>query len=205
MKPILCALPSEILDVLSAIISGDEPTDKDGKKVKVVIEDDRAMPFEDDLCPYDGDCGECPYEEKCSEDTEDFDGWEITCEIDDDDDTEPDMWGIPEIDHVVFSGRATIVFWEDGTKTIVKCMEGEKFERYAGFAAACMKKMFGSTSRAKSVMDYFTVEQPVSAKKKKKNDDNAPLPGQITVDEVLLDTTPMDKVIQEAIDEALAK
>ena len=201
MKPIFCAIPEEVLDILNDIVLDIvDSDDNDGKKVKVVIEDDNAIPFSDDICPYDCDCGECPCEDKCAEDTE---NWKITYEEAEDDEY-PDMWGIPEIDHVVFSGPATIVFWEDGTKTIVKCMEGEKFERYAGFAAACMKKMFGSTSRAKSVMEYFTLEKPVVEKKKKKKEDDAPLPGQMTIDD-MIPTPTVDKVIQEAIDEALAK
>lgn len=62
-------------------------------------------------------------------------------------------WGIPDVEYIIFNPPATIVFWEDGTKTVVKAMEGEKFEKYAGFMAACMKKMFGSTSRAKAIMN----------------------------------------------------
>lgn len=79
------------------------------------------------------------------------------CECDslyeEDFDENPMMWGIPDVRRVIFNPPATIVFWDDNTKTVVKCMDGEKFERYAGFMAACMKKMFGSTSRAKAVME----------------------------------------------------
>lgn len=124
--------------------------------------DKDEVPFVDDSCPYDGDCAECPYEEACAEDL----GIESLNSYEEDD---PPFWGIPDVRRIVFSGPATIVFWEDNTKTIVKCMEGEKFERYAGFAAACMKKMFGSTSRAKSIMEEYAVEQ-VKVKKEKKND-----------------------------------
>lgn len=60
---------------------------------------------------------------------------------------------LPEIDRVTFSGPCTIVFWADGDKTVVRCGEGEQFERYAGFCAAITKKMFGSTSAAKKFMD----------------------------------------------------
>ena len=67
-------------------------------------------------------------------------------------DYEPPMWGIPDVERVIFNPPATVVFWMDGTKTVVKAMEGEKFEKYAGFAMACMKKMFGSTGRAKAIL-----------------------------------------------------
>lgn len=49
----------------------------------------------------------------------------------------------PEIERVIFNGPATIVFWSDNTKTIVKCMEGEKFDEEKGIAMAFMKKMYG--------------------------------------------------------------
>ena len=81
----------------------------------------------------------------------------------DDDDC---LFGVPGIDHIVFSDPATIVFWIDGTKTVVKTTKGDKFERYMGFAAACLKKMFGSTSRARAVMESFAVEQPSKEQKK---------------------------------------
>lgn len=204
MKPILCELPTKVLEILHGLFTGDISLD-DNEKIVIEVDDDDDLPFSDDECPHSGDCEDCPYEEKCAEDTDDsydFDKWDIEYSGD-----VPDMWGIPEINRVVFSGPATVVFWEDGTKTVVKCMEGEKFERYAGFAAACMKKMFGSTSRAKSVMEYFTVEQPKVEKKRKKEDE--PLPGQMSIEDVFDPATAtvntMDNVIQEAINEALAK
>ena len=54
---------------------------------------------------------------------------------------------------VIFSGPKTIVIWEDGTKTIVGCAEGQEYDEYAGFCAALAKKIFGTTSAAKRVMD----------------------------------------------------
>ena len=58
---------------------------------------------------------------------------------------------IPNVKRVVYNNPATIIFWSDGTKTVVKCMDGEPFEKYAGFCAALAKKVFGSTSKAKKV------------------------------------------------------
>ena len=69
-----------------------------------------------------------------------------------------------------------------------------------------MKKMFGSTSRAKAVMNDYAIDQPAEAKKtKKKKADNGVLPGQIGIEEIISDVPVLDKAIQEAIDEALAK
>ena len=59
---------------------------------------------------------------------------------------------------VIFNGPATIVFWNDNTKTVVKCQcdhtrnrDHEKcgddcplFDKELGFAMACAKKLFGN-------------------------------------------------------------
>ena len=51
------------------------------------------------------------------------------------------------VKRVIFNDPATIVFWKDGTKTIVKCSENEKFNPYVGFCAAVTKKVYGNNSR----------------------------------------------------------
>ena len=48
------------------------------------------------------------------------------------------------IDKVVFNDPATIVFWKDGSKTIVKCGENESFDPEKGLAMAIAKKAFGN-------------------------------------------------------------
>lgn len=54
---------------------------------------------------------------------------------------------------ILYSGNRTIVFWNDGDKTIVKCAEGQEFDEYNGFVAALAKKMYGSTSKAKRIIN----------------------------------------------------
>ena len=44
---------------------------------------------------------------------------------------------------VIFNGPATIVFWDDGTKTVVKCKDGDPFSKEAGFALCVLKKLTG--------------------------------------------------------------
>lgn len=61
----------------------------------------------------------------------------------------PSLLGVKQ---VIFSGPKTIVFWLDGTKTIVSCGEGDNNDPYAGFCAAVTKRVFGSTSQAKKVL-----------------------------------------------------
>ena len=53
---------------------------------------------------------------------------------------------IPEIKNVIFNDPATIVFWDDGTKTVVKCQDGDKFDPEKGLAMAIVKKAYGNKS-----------------------------------------------------------
>lgn len=50
----------------------------------------------------------------------------------------------PEIKDVIFNEPATIVFWADGTKTVVKCQEGDVFDPEKGLAMAIAKKVYGN-------------------------------------------------------------
>lgn len=50
----------------------------------------------------------------------------------------------PRIKHVIFNGPATIVFWQDDTKTVVKCREGDTFDPEKGLAMAIAKKALGN-------------------------------------------------------------
>lgn len=48
------------------------------------------------------------------------------------------------IENVKFNGPATIVFWSDGTKTVVKCGENDSLDREKGLAMAISKRMLGN-------------------------------------------------------------
>ena len=54
---------------------------------------------------------------------------------------------LPEIKNVKFNGPATIVFWADGTKTVVKCQDGDDYSEEVGLAMCIIKKVFGNTSK----------------------------------------------------------
>lgn len=58
------------------------------------------------------------------------------------------------IKHVIFDGPATIVFWDDGTKTVVKCTDGDSYSYDVGIAMATLKKIFGE--------NYSTYKHAVS-------------------------------------------
>lgn len=50
----------------------------------------------------------------------------------------------PVVKDVIFNDPATIVFWNDGTKTVVRAQGGDKFDPEKGLAMAFAKKMFGN-------------------------------------------------------------
>lgn len=57
-------------------------------------------------------------------------------------DSEEDTY-MTKIEKVIFNDPATIVFWKDGTKTVVKC-ENESFDAEKGLAMAISKKVLGN-------------------------------------------------------------
>lgn len=54
---------------------------------------------------------------------------------------------MPSIDKVIFNEPATIILWDDGSKTVVKCTDGEEYDPATGFAMAYVKKAYGNTGR----------------------------------------------------------
>ena len=49
----------------------------------------------------------------------------------------------PVIKKVIFNDPATIVFFEDGCKEVVKVKPGEQFDEWTGLAMCIMKRMYG--------------------------------------------------------------
>ena len=56
-----------------------------------------------------------------------------------------------KIKDVIFSDPATVVFWNDNTKTVVKTRGGEKYDKEKGLAMAIIKKITGNTR------DYYEI------------------------------------------------
>ena len=50
----------------------------------------------------------------------------------------------PTIKNVIFNDPATIVFWADGTKTVVQCRDDDIYDPEKGLAMAMCKKMLGN-------------------------------------------------------------
>ena len=53
-----------------------------------------------------------------------------------------------KVEKVIFNNPATIIFWSDGTKTVVKCGENDTYDKEKGFFIACAKKLFGNDYKA---------------------------------------------------------
>lgn len=69
---------------------------------------------------------------------------------------------IPEIKNVIFNDPATIVFWEDGTKTVVKCQDGDEFDPEKGLAMAIVKKAYGNKGNyCNKMKKWLPKEEPV--------------------------------------------
>ena len=69
------------------------------------------------------------------------------------------------VDRIVKSGPVTIVFWEDGTKTIVRRSDDTEDNPYNAFCAALAKKMYGTNSSLQRMIAKKTVEQKKKEKK----------------------------------------
>lgn len=57
------------------------------------------------------------------------------------------IFGFTGIKNVVFNDPATIVFWGDGSKTVVKCQDDDIFDPEKGLAMAISKKALGNKSK----------------------------------------------------------
>lgn len=58
---------------------------------------------------------------------------------------------INDIKEVIFNDPATVVYWKDGSKTVVQCQDGEPFDPEKGLAMAISRKVFGNK------WDYYHV------------------------------------------------
>lgn len=61
---------------------------------------------------------------------------------------------VTKIKDVKFNDPATIVFWDDGTKTVVKCKD-EEFDPEKGLAMAIAKKFMGTNESKSNYYDIF--------------------------------------------------
>lgn len=138
----------EFLDFLAKALCGEawpdddfEEDDEKDEEVEYAVGTIDDLPFDD---PCDMDCSLC--EDRC------------------DDYYMYANHAVPFVNEIIFNPPATIVKWVDGTKTVVKCSDNDRFDRYLGFAAAVLKKMFGSTSRAGRFIEKYALQMKENKK-----------------------------------------
>ena len=99
---------------------------------------------------------------------------------------------VPQIKNVIFNDPATIVFWGDGTKTVVKCGEDDIFDPEKGLAMAITKKFFGNQG------NYYNEIKKWVDKHEDTIYPNIPTPNRIWVDE-------FKKTLINIVDERLTR
>lgn len=66
------------------------------------------------------------------------------------------------VEDVKFSGPCTIVFWNDGTKTMVRCHEKDHMDQEKGILACMAKKLYDNTNIFNEVLrEYAEPEEEV--------------------------------------------
>lgn len=67
--------------------------------------------------------------------------------------------GLFTIEKVIFNDPATIVFWADGTKTVVKCGEDDIYDYQTGLLMCIAKKAFGNKGKFNDILREWLPEE----------------------------------------------
>lgn len=65
---------------------------------------------------------------------------------------------LPDIERVIFNDPATVVYWDDGSKTVVKCQPGDTFSTEVGLMAAMLKRFMGNDNTYNKVLNFWLKE-----------------------------------------------
>lgn len=73
-------------------------------------------------------------------------------------------YNYPIVEKIIYNLKnpnkpCTIVYWNDGTKTIVKCCEGEDFTKDGGLAQAYLKKILGSRGNIQRLIENADIQE----------------------------------------------
>lgn len=63
------------------------------------------------------------------------------------------------IKQVIFNNPATIIVWQDGTKTVVKCQDGDTYDKEKGFLVCYLKGVVGNKTLLKELDRWVYGEQ----------------------------------------------
>ena len=68
------------------------------------------------------------------------------------------IFRIPKIEKVIYNGPATIIWWKDNTKTVVKCHKDDIYDPEKGLAMAICKKALGNGNKWHDTFKKYEVE-----------------------------------------------
>lgn len=126
--------------------------------------------FNSDMKKYEGEICEIKYichDGKGAEVTGNYYTWDIRALEFVSNKTE-----VEDLDHYIINDGATILFWIDGTKTIVKRTQEDKFDKRLAFLTAYFQKNSGlSRTKANKFLANLKVEEPKEKIKKVKEKD----------------------------------
>ena len=71
----------------------------------------------------------------------------------------------PQVKSIKYDKNYTTVTWNDGTKTTVRCSNEDDYSRYTGFCSALAKKIFGTSSQVRKIVE--TKNESIEIAKKK--------------------------------------
>lgn len=66
---------------------------------------------------------------------------------------------LPAIKNVYFNDPVTVVLWDDGTKTIVRCQEGDTCSKEVGLAMCIAKKALGNKGNYNNIFKKWIPEE----------------------------------------------
>lgn len=78
---------------------------------------------------------------------------------------------LPYIKQVIFNDPATIVYWADGTRTVVKCQDGDIYDPEKGLAMAISKKALGNKGNYCDVFKHWLPEEEVKTLEQRRIDE----------------------------------
>ena len=78
---------------------------------------------------------------------------------------------LPFIKQVIFHDPATIVYWTDGTRTVVKCHDGDIYDPEKGLAMAISKKALGNKVNYRNVFKQWLPEEEVKTLEQRRIDE----------------------------------
>lgn len=76
--------------------------------------------------------------------------------------TDVDLPRALQVRDVIFNPPATIVFWEDGMKTVVKCSKDDTYDPERGFELAFLKRVLGGGALRSLIRDWVKPMDRVS-------------------------------------------